>query len=58
MESVNPRDILEHCFDILNLLPDNSISIELYTGQEEIITNTLGDIYYIHKENNVINSII
>ena len=50
MEAVNPRDILEHCFDILNLLPDNSISIELYTGQEEITTK-LGDIYYIHKEN-------
>ena len=50
MEAVNPRDILEHCFDILNLLPDNSISIELYTGQEEITTK-IGDIYYIHKEN-------
>ena len=32
MEDVNPRNILEQCFGILELLPINSINIEIYTG--------------------------
>ena len=51
MEDVNPRNILEQCFGILDLLPINSINIEIYTGTE-LLTNIFRDIYYIIRINN------
>ena len=52
MENVDPRKVLEHCFHILSMYPDNALRINVYIGSNEIHSIT-DDIFYIIHLNEI-----
>ena len=49
MENVDPRKVIKYCFKLLESYPNESLTLEIYTGLEDAVKLSEFEVFYVIK---------